>query len=204
MAGRRTSALPSLDSLERLAMRAAGGDNEALRELGRTSERMARIANKRMRRLEKAGKTGDAYKRISDSIGGKKRFSQARTGSAEQLFRNAQKSLAALTYKESTLSGIMEVNKDTAESIFRHFGKLPDGMELTAKQVNQFNRFLESKAWPEVKRVFGSDALSMVADKVLSDDPDFEEMILAMDDWIESGEDERSSVFELMEGYIEF
>lgn len=196
--------LPTLDSLERLAMRAASGDADALRELGNTSERLARTANKRMRRLEKAGKTGDAYKRISDSIGGKTRFSQAHTGSAEQLYRNAQKSLAALEYKESTLSGIKEVNKETAESIFNHFGMLEDGQELTQTQVNKFNRFLESKAWPDVKKVFGSDALQMVADMVLNEDPDYEEMILAMNEWAEQEADDRASLFAVMDGYLEF
>ena len=77
------ASLWSLDQLETIAARAAAGDNAALSELGKYNEKIGRRMNQRMRELEKAGKTGDAYKRIQESLGGGTRFSQARTGSAE-------------------------------------------------------------------------------------------------------------------------
>ena len=197
------ASLPTNDYIDQLALMAEEGDDAALRELGRISERLARQANQQLRRLEKAGKTGDAYTRVMEDLGGRSRFSQAKTGSAEGLRRNVERALSALRRKEITLKGIKEVDKKTAESVFEHFGKLPEG-GLSPKQVQQFNRFVENKAWPDVKRVFGgSNALNQICDMILDGD-NMDDMLSDFLDWAETPESERDSIFDLVEQYLEF
>lgn len=175
-------------------------DPQALAELGRIASAQARAANQRLRRLEAAGKTGDAYKRIQESIpGGGRRFSQAKTGSVEGLYKNIQETQAALRQKESTLSGIKEVDRETVKSIFNKFGY----EDPTAAQVRSFNHFLENKAWPEIKRAMGSDVLRQIADMVLNND-DISDMLESFTEWAETPESDRDDIFTMLENWIEF
>ena len=194
--------LPTNDYIDALALRAEEGDIEARAELGALSETLGRRANQRMRRMEQAGKTGDAYMRIVEDLEGKTRFSQASTGSAEGLRRNIEKALSALRRKESTLSGIKEVDRKTVENVFVTLDKMPEE-GLSDKQINDFNRFLENKAWPSIKRVFGSDALKQVADMVLNSD-EMDDMLAEFTAWAETPPHERSSVFDLVNDLLQF
>lgn len=211
----RKGALLSLDQLERLAAKAAGGDDAALRDLGKYNEKLGRRMNQRMRELEGAGKTGDAYKRIQESLGGKTRFSQARTGSAEQLFRDAQQAQRALAYKESTLSGIAEVEKKTVSSIFDHFkmgydkekareyGSYENWKESAEyskwfkQNYNRANKFFTSDWWKENKKYVTTDPLNAILDKIMSDDG--EEILNRFNDWMTE-----SDPFEPLEGWYDF
>lgn len=196
------ASLPTNDYIDQLALEAEEGSDAALAELGKLAGKLGRQANQRMRRLEQAGKTGDAYKRILEDLDGKKRFSQAKTGSAEGLRRNIEKALSALRRKESTIAGIKEVDRKTVESVFETLDKMPEG-GLTDQQINDFNRFLENKAWPSIKRVFGSDALKQIADMVLQND-EIDDMLAEFTAWAETPPEARRTVFQLVEGHLEF
>lgn len=191
--------IPTNDQLEALASRAAMGDNAALDELGALNERMGRIANNRMRRLERAGKTGDAYKRIANTVGMEKpRFSQAHTGSAESLFQSARTAAAALRQKETTLSGIKEVDVKTVDSVLDAFGK--DADSYTQKQKLQIADFLKTDAWKQLKLLYGSEALEAITDAVLDDD--FEEALNAFAEFDVEMSD--TDIVELSEQYFDF
>ena len=173
----------SIDDLTELASRAVT-DDDALLELGRLNEKLGRRLNQRLRKLEEAGKTGDAYKRITQDLG-YARASQKRTGTAEELYRNAEKALSGLNYKESTLSGIREVDTQTANSFARALGLLYEDQKLTPEQVDRLNRFVASDGWREIKRAFGSkdDAAKDVVEMILNDAEDAENIIARMEDF---------------------
>ena len=191
--------IPTNDQLEALASRAAMGDNAALDELGALNERIGRMANNRMRRLEKAGKTGDAYKRIANTVGMEKpRFSQAHTGSAESLFQSARTAAAALRQKETTLSGIKEVDVKTVDSVLDAFGKNADS--YTQKQKLQIADFLKTDAWKQLKSLYGSEALEAITDAALDDD--FEEALNAFAEFDVEMSD--TDIVELSEQYFDF
>lgn len=178
----------TLDQLEKLAARAAGGDNVALAELGRKSEQLNRTLNQRMRMLEKEGRVYDAYARIVEGLGGKTRGSQAHTGSAEQLYDNAIRALRALNYKESTISGFKDVDKKTANKFAQKMGLIGEGESLSNNQVKQLNRFLSSPGWREIKRVYGtnpedSPELNEVLDFVISSDDAADTFIRGMENF---------------------
>lgn len=191
--------IPTNDQLEALASRAAMGDNAALDELGALNERIGRIANNRMRRLEKAGKTGDVYKRIGNTLGmDRPRFSQAHTGSAESLFQSARTAAAALRQKETTLSGIKEVDIKTVDSVLDAFGKNADS--YTQKQKLQIADFLKTGAWKQLKSLHGSEALDAITDAALDDD--FEEALNAFAEFDVEMSD--TDIVELSEQYFDF
>lgn len=191
--------IPTNDQLEALASRAAMGDNAALDELGALNERIGRIANNRMRRLEKAGKTGDAYKRIGNTLGMEKpRFSQAHTGSAESLFQSARSAAAALRQKETTLSGITDIDIKTVDSVLDAFGKNADS--YTRKQKLQIADFLKTDAWKQLKSLYGSEALDAITDAALDDD--FEEALNAFAEFDVEMSD--TDIVELSEQYFDF
>lgn len=191
--------IPTNDQLEALASRAAMGDNAALDELGALNERIGRMANNRMRRLEKAGKTGDAYKRIANTVGMEKpRFSQAHTGSAESLFQSARTAAAALRQKETTLSGIKEVDVKTVDSVLDAFGKNADS--YTQKQKLRIADFLKTDAWKQLKSLYGSEALDAITDAAL--DNDFEEALNAFAEFDVALSD--TDIIELSEQYFDF
>lgn len=191
--------IPTNDQLEALASRAAMGDNAALDELGALNERMGRIANNRMRRLEKAGKTGDAYKRIANTVGMEKpRFSQAHTGSAESLFQSARTAAAALRQKETTLSGIKEVDVKTVDNVLDAFGKNADS--YTQKQKLRIADFLKTDAWKQLKSLYGSEALEAITDEALDDD--FEEALNAFAEFDVEMSD--TDIVELSDQYFDF
>lgn len=195
----RRSKLPTLGELERLAERAAGGDNAALRDLGAMNEKLGRLMNQRMRVLEHAGRTGDAYKRIQESLGGGTRFSQKRTGSAESLFRSARDALRASGYKESTLSGAMEVDKQTTTSIFKKLGIETGPRGATKAQTQRMNAFFQSEYWKANRKYYSSEGLAAIADVVAEGGEEYAEMMDNISAWME-GEDP----FTPVETWLEF
>lgn len=190
-------------------------DPQALAELGGIASKQARAINQRLRRLEAAGKTGDAYKRILDSIpGGGRRFSQAKTGAVDGLFKNIMETQAALRQKESTLSGIREVDRKTVEEIFRHpkiglmqYDEKGREIRLTDQQINNFNKFLESKSWPAIHRSYGSDALRVISEMVLNDD-NISDVLNSYEEWrtaeYESDKEREIALNELNERWFGF
>lgn len=188
-----------LNKLEDLAAKAAGGDNAALRDLGRYNEMIGRRMNQRMRELEGAGKTGDAYKRIQNNLGGGTRFSQARTGSAEQLFRDAQKAQRALNYKETTLTEIAKVDQKTTTAIFKKLGIEMGPGGATKAQTQRMNRFFESGYWKENRKYYTSKGLEQIAEMAAEGGETFSEFMEDIEGWI-SGED----AFTVVEGWIDF
>ena len=179
------ASLWSLDQLKDIAARAAAGDNAALSELGKYNEKIGRRMNQRMREMEHAGKTGDAYKRIQESLGGGTRFSQARTGSAEQLYRSARDTQRALGYKETTLSGIMEVDQKTTTAIFKKLGIETGPKGATKAQTDRMNRFFESNYWKNNKKYFASEELEGIADTIAEGGDDYAELMDSISAWMD-------------------
>ena len=187
MAG-RTADLRSLRWYEDLAG-AAEFDPEALKELGRESEKLARRANQRMRELESRGMTGDAYKRIRASLGGATRFSQKRTGSADELLQNIKQSLRGLRQVKSTVSGAMGSSRKTLDTLK---DKWDIAGRVSKDKINKFNEFVKSDLWNEYKSLMGgSGGVLEQFTKMLFDDPQSVDDVLdAFNEWDAMTEDE--------------
>ena len=187
MAGRAAELRP-LRWYEDLAG-AAEFDPEALKELGRESEKLARRANQRMRELESRGMTGDAYKRIRASLGGKTRFSQKRTGTPDELLQNIKQSLRGLRQVKSTVSGAMGSSRKTLDTLK---DKWDIGGRVSKDKINKFNEFVKSDLWNEYKSLMGgSGGVLEQFTKMLFDDPQSVDDVLdAFNEWDAMTEDE--------------
>lgn len=187
MAGRAADLRP-LRWYEDLAG-AAEFDPEALKELGRESEKLARRANQRMRELESRGMTGDAYKRIRNALGGNTRFSQKRTGSADELLENIKQSLRGLRQVKSTVSGAMGSSRKTLDTLK---DKWDIAGRVSKDKINKFNEFVKSDLWNEYKSLMGgSGGVLEQFTKMLFDDPQSVDDVLdAFDEWDAMTEDE--------------
>ena len=187
MAGRAADLRP-LRWYEDLAG-AAEFDPEALKELGRESEKLARRANQRMRELESRGMTGDAYKRIRASLGGATRFSQKRTGSADELLQNIKQSLRGLRQVKSTVSGAMGSSRKTLDTLK---DKWDIAGRVSKDKINKFNEFVKSDLWNEYKSLMGgSGGVLEQFTKMLFDDPQSVDDVLdAFNEWDAMTEDE--------------
>lgn len=187
MAGRAADLRP-LRWYENLAG-AAEFDPEALKELGRESEKLARRANQRMRELESRGMTGDAYKRIRTSLGGNTRFSQKRTGTADELLQNIKQSLRGLRQVKSTVSGAMGSSRKTLDTLK---DKWDIAGRVSKDKINKFNEFVKSDLWNEYKSLMGgSGGVLEQFTKMLFDDPQSVDDVLdAFNEWDAMTEDE--------------
>lgn len=182
MARFQRSKLPSVDYIENLAEEAAFGNNAAYEELVQRNRQISRLMNERMRKLEKAGETGDAYKRIVELNEGKARFSTRDPGNADTLLENIKKSMKAAGYKESTLGGISEVSQQTTTSLFRHFGIIGEGEEATRAETQRMNEFFKSDYWKANRKAFDSDGLEDLARPIKAGE-DFEEIMRRIQVW---------------------
>ena len=168
---------------------AAEFDPEALKELGRESEKLARRANQRMRELESRGMTGDAYNRIRVSLGGATRFSQKRTGSADELLQNIKQTLRGLRQVKSTVSGAMGSYRKTLDTLK---DKWDIAGRVSKDKINKFNEFVKSDLWNEYKSLMGgSGGVLEQFTKMLFDDPQSVDDVLdAFNEWDAMTEDE--------------
>lgn len=197
MARFQRSILPSVDYIQDLAARAAGGDNTALQELGERNRSISRMMNERMRKLEKAGETGDAYQRIVELNDGKTRFSTAKTGSAEALYDNIMDAMKAAGYKESTLGGISEISQQTTTSLFQHFGLIGPGETATKAQTQRMNEFFKSDYWKANRSLYDSDGVGEIAGAIKAGN-DFDDIMQSIQTW------DPDNPYAALEDWIEF
>lgn len=187
MAGRVADLRP-LRWYEELAG-AAEFDPEALKELGRESEKLARRANQRMREMESRGLTGDAYKRIREALGGKTRFSQSRTGEPDDLLKNIKQSLRALRQVKSTVSGATGVSKKTLNTLKE---KWDLAGRVSEDKINKFNEFVKSDLWNEYKSLMGGSGgvLEQFTKMLFNDPQSVDDIVDAFTEWDAMTEDE--------------
>ena len=184
----------SMDVLQEIASRAAGGDNSALAELGRLNSKYGRAANQRARELEKRGMETGAYIRAQEETGkDRPRFSQAKTGDAESLLRSLEQTTKFLNYQTSSVSGEMKRRENIMQGMERA------GYNV-GKDKDAFLRFLDSNAWTEIRGMFGSkDAMQRVSD-ALESGADIEDLILAYQEF-ERGESEAEDILQVWDGW---
>ena len=184
----------SFDTIESLATRAAGGDSSALAELGRLNSKYGRAANQRARELEKRGMETGAYVRAQDKLGkDRPRFSQAKTGDAENLYRSLQETVKFLNYQTSSISGEMT----RRENVLKGLEKLGYNVGSDRKK---FLDFLDSKAWDEIRGMFGSkDAMQSISDN-LAKGASIGELMSAYDKF-KSGESEAEDILQVWDGW---
>lgn len=196
----RGDPLPTVGQIERWAAMADAGDMSALKNLGDANARIGRLMNQRMRELEKAGETSDAYARLGELTGKERpRFSQAKTGTAEHLRRSALQSLRGYGYEKSTLTGIANVREENITSLLQNLGKLEEGETADRATVNRMSRFFKSDYWKQNRSRFVSGGLEEVADLAISGGPDYLDFMDAIEN-----DDQGSEWYQVVDKWVDF
>lgn len=145
----------SFEVIQDIAQRAAAGDSAAYKELGQINRHLARVANDRLRALEKKSGTATAAygfaekaSRTTGTGGPRPRFSEAVKGSEEELLRKAEDAYRFLNYRSSTISGLRKQEEGVVK------GLKEAGYEVGDKRA--FMDFMRSSAWSEMKRIYGT------------------------------------------------
>lgn len=193
----------SLDEILNIAARAAGGDNDALRELGRRNSQYGRAANQRARELEKRKMRTGAYVRAASNMGinrkdldagARPRFSQAKTGDAEHLLQSIEETIKFLNYQTGTVSGEMKRREHIIEGLERA------GYNI-GNDKQKFLDFLDSDAWTEIKDIYGSkDAMQKVSDNMASG-ADIEKLMTAYENYI-TKESTAEDILQVLDGWM--
>lgn len=175
------ASIPSGEQIEKLALSAARGDEDALNQLGALNEKLGRRANQNLRDLEKKGyKASDAYKQAAFELGKKKpRFSQSSkpgfgedaAAAAYRLAESAKQSAKFLRYKTSTVGGVREKAAKGSEKMKSKlkaaFSSVVDDIDKNWKKVERdLNKFLSSDAFGELRNTIGSPVIEAVAEKI--------------------------------------
>lgn len=193
----------SWDYITNVAAKAAGGDSGALAELGTLNSKYGRAANQRARELEKREMKTVAYMRAASKMGYSKkdveagarpRFSQAKTGDAENLLRSLEETVKFLNYQTATISGEMK----RRENIIKGLEKMGYNVGTDKKK---FLDFLDSDAWQEFKDVFGSDtAMQKISDQ-MAKGADIGKLMDAYNNFI-TAESNAEDVLSVFDGWI--
>ena len=185
----------SFDKIDDLANRAAGGDSSALAELGRLNSQYGRAANQRLRELEKRKMATGAYNRAAEMLKtDRPRFSQAKTGDAENLLRSLEITTKFLNYQTATISGEMKRRENIIKGLERAGYNVGNDKE-------KFLDFLDSNAWTEIKDIYGSkDAMRKVSDN-MAKGADIGKLMDAYNEF-ETKQSNAADIISLMDGWL--
>lgn len=123
--------------------------------------RLARMANSRLYRLEKAGRSQEsyAYKKAMQELTrqGKRRFSYAETD-VKGMIKQIQKIESFLGMESSSLTGLREIQSTSYQKLRIKYMERT-GLDITATGINQkdFYRFINSQVGKDLIHEYGSD-----------------------------------------------
>ena len=172
--------MPTLPNLERMK------DPEKLQK---TMDRLARTANDRLLKLERAGleKSSPAYRAAQDILGpSRHRFSRAKNLTPTQMKQEIKKSMRFLNMQTSTVKGEdIRANK--------MFETMVDNA-LIDEKTNQtlFNEFLKTDAWAQLKKI-DSDQILLEASVAISNGKSILDLIQSFEEYA-AGETEMSEL----------
>lgn len=167
------------------------GELEKLRAI---NEQLAKRSNQRLTELEKHHYQSEAYKRATyytsevETTGKNDRFSRSKKMDIDDLYSQIKEEISFLNDDTSTISGEYERRvKKTFETLYEN--EIIDSPTIDKKKFEkQFNKFLESNAWKDIKKYnYYSGVLSDAAE-AMQNGATLKDLEKAFDDY-RNGED---------------
>lgn len=163
--------------INRTATAAENGDLRALQNLQNAYVREVKRANERARSFDKKGISSGALAKYRKGIDGNF-LSQSKNLDIDTMVKNMKRAETFMKEKTSTIKGAMEANRKAFETMSKpkrdKRGRItqqafikppPEGMSKL-QQERALNRFLTNKHFEELKKNFGSNIISQVADAI--------------------------------------
>lgn len=168
--------IPTIQEITSLIDKARSGDSSAFNELGELNNKLAKRANQRMSEIEKQSDIAhtSAYDRaqgfladVSDTStinkSGKMRFSQSRKMSLDDLEENLDNVSQFLRDDTSKVSSERYRRAEESYNTLVSRGYIE---ELSEKDRKKYFRFLETKAWEEIKKTIGTGFIKEARDAI--------------------------------------
>lgn len=159
-------------------------------------ERITKMANERMRRLEKAGYDTQALQIAKEDLNrttGNKRFSKAKGMSEADKRREIRNALKFLNYQTSTIRG-----EDIRVSRMMMTLKDKGYVKQSVKDAD-FAKFLKSSAWETLKGIDSGQIFAEVSG-ALSRGKNIDDLIENFEDWLKD-ESASKNEFEILENW---
>lgn len=166
---------PSTQEIYMQVSKAEAGDPEAINWILEQNNLLSKRANERMRYMENTGyvdaegKGTAAYERAQYYLGeeGRDRFYTGTKKDLEDITDNLIQAGNFLRSQTSTVRGELA----RREKIFGSLEEggwidVPDDPKMQSRFKRNFNRFLESDAWKDVKKTLGSGVISAASEAI--------------------------------------
>lgn len=182
---------------------ARGGDSSALARLGEVSSYYGKKANERIKEFREADVSSQALKRAEHFVReemGREKFSRAKKMDAYDLYKNASEARRFIRAKTGTVARerkrMGKVLEKLSEPTAKRTWSIPEGLQ-TGEERKQFEKFLGSSAWDEIKNTMGSATMKEVSERI-DQGANVDELL---DAYQMSLEDENFSFQEYVEGW---
>lgn len=180
---------------------AKGGDKSALQTLRESSSYYGKKGNERIREFKAADTGSTALSRAEHFLQTQMKrntFSRSKKLSAEEAYQNASEARRFMRSK----TGTVKKETDRMSRVLEKLSELPTDPKNkrsfvipkslgTGEGRKQFEKFLKSSAWDEIKKTQGSEEMKNVADAIAAERVDIKEMLKAYE---ESFEDENFNI----------
>lgn len=166
---------PTQQELYEVLAQAEAGDQSAITWLQKQNNLLAKRANERMRYMEISGFLEDskgtaAYERAQYYLTeeqGRTRFYTGKKGSLDDIAKNIEQVSNFLRSQTSTVRGELR-RRDKIFASLEEGGwiDVPDDPKQASRFKRNFNRFLESDAWNDLKKTIGTNILKVASEAI--------------------------------------
>lgn len=157
-----------------------------LEEMRRQLPKLARVANQRLKELEKRGETRFAYSKAMEYLGENNRFSYSMRQSARETRAEFNALLDFLTSKSSTYTGLQEVFENARNRIEKRIQKQMEDPEFKISRWNDFEEFLKSSEFKKLKSRVDSDQIFEDFAEALNEGEEYQDIIAGYREYLDT------------------
>lgn len=148
--------------------------------------KLARVANQRLKELEKRGETRFAYSKAMEYLGENNRFSYSMRQSARETRAEFNALLDFLTSKSSTYTGLQEVFENARNRIEKRIQKQTEDPEFRITRWNDFEEFLKSSEFKKLKSRVDSDQIFEDFAEALNEGEEYQDIIAGYREYLDT------------------
>lgn len=155
-------------------------------EMRRQLPKLARVANQRLKELEKRGETRFAYAKAMEYLGEGNRFSYSMRQSARETRAEFNALLEFLTAKSSTYTGLQEVFENARNRIEKRMQKQLEDPEFKITRWSDFEDFLKSSEFKKLKSRIDSDQIFEDFAEALNEGEEYQDIIAGYREYLDT------------------
>lgn len=157
-----------------------------LEEMRRQLPKLARVANQRLKELEKRGEIRFAYSKAMEYLGENNRFSYSMRQSARETRAEFNALLDFLTSKSSTYTGLQEVFENARNRIEKRIQKQMEDPDFKISRWNDFEEFLKSSEFKKLKSRVDSDQIFEDFAEALNEGEEYQDIIAGYREYLDT------------------